>query len=287
MRLILAIAVSVLCCACKINKEEEKMTSLIMNLGKPGSEFLQTNGLEEKSHVTMQPAGLNFYKYEWPRHELGDLTVQNTAQNKEVSFKIPLTLSVMGTEDAEHSELGIFKIVVNACLSEGEAISHDDARLQFYKILDRLSSDGWQVSHAYDDPRLRAENAFKYYLIDDSYGLPLDYTPTLQQWMDMELAFWNLYKDGNFLQLTFRRDRKRLNPNEEGAYLVVFSFRTAEHKLKELFEPKERAAWVDLLPEKIREMRMERERKEQLLTEKGFDIDSSYTDPEVEFVVSP
>ncbi|VUD40396.1 hypothetical protein TDB9533_00183 [Thalassocella blandensis] len=271
------VGVVLLISACDMNKEEEKMTSLTFSLGQPGQEFIRKNSLAEKAHVTQQPAGLNFYKYEWPRNNLGRVTIQN----KKDIYSIPYVLSVLGTEDSDSPASGVFKVVVNACISESETIMHDEARLKIAGLLKDLDSGQWQVAHAYDDPRLSGESAFEYYLQDDSYGLPIDYVPTLEQWMEMDLAYWNLFKDDTFLQLTFRRDRKKLDPSKEGAYLLTFSFRTSNQKLQEMFEPAERDSWEDLLPKKIVSLKKERERKEKLLSQRGISIDTDYLDPEV------
>lgn len=68
---------------------------------------------------------------------------------------------------------------------------------------------------------LTGEEAFNYYLEDKFYNLPIDYVPTLDEWMKIKAGTWRLYAGQNFLDITIRRDNQRVNVSEPGLLTVV------------------------------------------------------------------
>jgi len=62
---------------------------------------------------------------------------------------------------------------------------------------------GWRRIIFYEDPRLSGEDAFKYFEHDNFYGMPMDYLPTLEQWMTISSANGYLYADNIFGILLF------------------------------------------------------------------------------------
>ena len=253
------------------------VNSIKITLGETGQTFLQSNKLPEKGTVDKQPAGLNFYEYSWNVRTPGQVVVNDKAY----SFTIPYVLSITGTEDAAEIDQGIQKFSINAGITADDLIDHDKARVEFSGFLQKLKNSGWKTVIAYEDPRLAGEDAFKYYLEDKFYSLPLDYIPTLDEWMKIKTGSWHLYAGSNFLDVTIRRDSQRVNISEPGAYLISFNLLTSTQKAKNQFDAEEIGHWQELWVDKIKSLKKERYAKETELTQRGFTIYTEYEEPKI------
>lgn len=249
-----------------------------IEIGQSGEQFLRTNNLPAKGSVDRQPAGLNFYRASWSTQSSGTVIVNQGPY----SFEIPFALTVLGTEDAEAISEGLQSFDIGAGITAPDTIPHDEARRRFLDFIQNLAKIGWKPVHFYDDPRLVGEDAFKYYKEDDSYGIPPDYRPTFEQWMQIKSGRWRLFADDAFLTMRFHRDRKRVDPNQPGAYLLAFSITSKEQYAKAHFEgEQDRANWMDLWEDKIKELKKQRYAKEAMLKKRGFTIDTDYEEPKI------
>lgn len=249
-----------------------------IEIGQSGEQFLRTNNLPAKGNVDEQPAGLNFYEVDWSTESRGIVRLDHG----KYSFDITHALGVMGTEDVALLGSGIETYQVTAGISADGPILHESARRRFLDFIQNLAKIGWKPVHFYDDPRLVGEDAFKYYKEDDSYGIPPDYRPTFEQWMQIKSGRWRLFADDVFLTMRFHRDRKRVDPNQPGAYLLAFSITSKEQYAKAHFEgEQDRANWMDLWEDKIKELKKQRYAKEVMLKKRGFTIDTDYEEPKI------
>lgn len=253
-------------------------TTVTVNIGQSGELFLNSNDLPSQGTVDRQPAGLNFYRVRWSTAAPGTVVV-NHGQH---SFEIPFALTLLGTEDTEALHEGVRSFDITAGVTAADTIQHDDARRLFLDFIQTLTERGWKPAISYNYPRLKGEQAYKYFEEDFTYSVPPDYRPTLEQWMAMDFAYWRLHADGVFLNIHINRDRKRMAPHEPGAYLLAFSLVSKEGKARSHFQgEKDRANWKDLWVDKIKELKKERYAKEEALRKRGFDIDTNYEEPKI------
>jgi len=249
-----------------------------IKIGWTGEEFLRRNNLPAKGSVDKQPAGLNFYEVDWSVSARGTVRLEHGGY----SFDIPHALGVVGTENVERLDAGIESYAITAGITADGPIPHDDARRLFLDFIQTLTERGWKPAIYYNYPRLKGEQAYQYFEEDYTYTFPPDYRPSLDQWMNMTFVYWSLFADGVFLDITFRRDRKRMDPEQPGAYLLSFTLNSKEEEARSHFQgEKDRANWKDLWVDKIKELKKERYAKEEALRKRGFDIDTNYEEPKI------
>jgi len=249
-----------------------------IKVGEAGTLFLQRNNLPAKGHINKQPAGLNFYDQDWNTNAPGTVIVEHGAY----SFQIPYALGVMGTEDVEHMSAGLAEFNISAGITAADTIMHDEARQKFMTLLQQLLKLGWKPLISYGNPRLTGEQAYIYSEQENYFlGTPVNYIPTLEQWMRIKSGDWQFYADDIFLKINFQRDRKHMSPNEPGAYLFSFELISKEAKAKNQFEGDDREHWQDLWVDKIKALKKERYAKEKELIQRGFTIYTEYQEPKI------
>lgn len=252
-------------------------TTIKIKIGESGDQFLQRNNLPAKGHIDKQPAGLNFYEHDWSTKALGTVNFEHG----EHSFQILHVLSVMGTEDIDFMEEGLSKFSVNAGITATDTVPHDEARREFSKLLQKLLALGWKPLISYEDPRLTEEQAYIYAEQENYYfGMPANYTPTLEQWMRIDSGRWNLYADDVFLEISFRRGVESKDPSMQ-AYLFSFKFTSKGHEAKAQFEGDDREQWQELWVDTIKSLKKERYAKEKELIQRGFTIYTEYQEPKI------
>src|SRR6187551_94527 len=279
MRLFILILL-LLVAACEKHTEGDTMTptTIKIKVGEAGALFLQRNNLPTNGHITKQPAGLNFYRYDWNPSARGTVTIEHGAY----SFQIPYALGVMGTEDVENLNAGLAEFNINSGMSASSLIMHDEARQKIMALLQQMLTLGWKPVISYEVPRLTGEQAYIYSEQENYFlGTPVNYIPTLEQWMRIDSGDWQFYADDIFLKINFQRDSKRMNPNEPGAYLFSFELISKEAKAKNQFEGDDREHWQDLWIDKIKSMKKERYAKEKGLIQRGFTIYTEYQEPKI------
>lgn len=249
-----------------------------IKIGWTGEEFLRRNNLPAKDSVDKQPAGLSFYEVDWSVSARGTVRLEHGGY----SFDIPHALGVVGTEDIERLDAGIESYAITAGITADGPILHDEARRLFLDFIQTLTERGWKPAISYNYPRLKGEQAYKYFEEDFAYSVPPDYRQTLEQWMAMDFAYWRLHAGDVFLNIRINRDRKRMIPDEPGAYLLALTLISKEEKAKSHFQgEKDRANWKNLWVDKIKELKKERYAKEEALRKRGFDIDTNYEEPKI------
>ena len=247
-----------------------------IKVGEPGTKFLQRNQLDSRGNINRQPAGLNFYKHRWGTTYSGTVYVEHGVH----SFEIPHVVSFTGTENAEKPEKGLYDFSINAGITAADYVLHDEARIAFIDLLQTLIQKGWKQSLTYDSPRLNGEQAFKNYLNDHRYAaLPIDYSPTLEEWMKIDSGSWYLYAGDLFLDIDIQRDRKRMNPQEPGGYLLSFRLYGKEEQGRSYFKPRDRDRWKELWVDVIKKLKKDRYALEERLIRQGYTIDTGYVEP--------
>ncbi|MCF6260966.1 MAG: hypothetical protein L3J98_12550 [Gammaproteobacteria bacterium] len=250
-------------------------STMRIKLGEPGTQFLQRNHLDDRGNVDRQPAGLNFHEYDWSTDYPGTVIVENGIH----SFEIKYALGVVGTEDAEKLEEGISDFSVTALISQNRPTPHDEARLAFITLLQTLAQAGWRPSIPYSLPRLSGEQAFKYYLEDDMYGtLPVNYAPTLEEWMRIKSGSWRFYAGDLFMDIAIRRGGSQI-VDEPGAYLLSFSLYSKEGQGRSYFRGQKRDQWQDYWVETIKDLKRDRYAIEEKLIRQGYTINIDYVEP--------
>ena len=271
---ILMLGFSVLLNACDRQPEESTMNPSIIKIkvGEQGAQFLQRNNLPAKGHIDKQPAGLNFYQYRWPVTNQGAVMIEHGIY----SFQILHALSVMGNEDVDHSDAGLAKFRVGAGITAADTVLRDEARREFIKLLQKLLALGWKPFISYSHPRLLGKEAFSYFEENPyTFSPPVNYSPTLEQWMRIDYDDWSFYADDVFLNIKFRRGVESKDPTM-AAYLFSFELHSKEEEAKSQFEGRDRDRWQDLWVDKIKSMKQERYAKEKVLIKRGYTIYTKY-----------
>ncbi len=256
-----------------------KETMITIEVGQSGERFLEKNNLDDKINVDRQPAGLNFYQYRWPLENRGEVRVENGSH----SFVIDGVLSLQGTEDKENPSRGVFNYSLNFGLGGGGDVPHDTVRLELQNFLKDLQSKGWKRVIPFYEPRLSGESAYEYYLDHPFYSFPIDYQPSLPEWMKLSKStMWVLHADGVFLEVRFKRNSEKMDPNQPGNYLFTASVQGTEEYGRSFFKPKDKEQWRELWAESVKDFKRDRLKEEERLTQKGVEIDTSYEDPTME-----
>ena len=248
-----------------------------IKIGEQGAQFLQRNNLPAKGHINKQPAGLNFYEHDWSSNARGIVNVEHGSY----SFQVPYALGVMGTEDIEHLDDGLTQFNFHAGMSATSPILHDEARREFIKLLQKLLALGWKPFISYSHPRLLGKEAFSYFEENPyTFSPPVNYSPTLEQWMRIDYDDWSFYADDVFLNIKFRRGVESKDPTM-AAYLFSFELHSKEEEAKSQFEGRDRDRWQDLWVDKIKSLKQERYAKEKELIKRGYTIYTEYDEPKI------
>ncbi len=246
-----------------------------IKLGESGTQFLQRNHLDDRGNVDRQPAGLNFYKHHWGTTYPGTVYVENGVH----SFEIQHVVSITATESAKKPEKGLYSFNIRAGITAADYVLHDEARLAFITLLQTLAQTGWRPALPYGAPRLSGEQAFQYYLEGGTYAtLPVDYAPTLEEWMRIKSGSWRFYAGDLFINIAVRRSGSQV-VNEPGAYLLSFSIYGKEERGRKQVRPSERDQWRTLWVDEVKKLKRTRYAIEEKLTRQGYTINTDYVEP--------
>ena len=249
-----------------------------VKLGIQPDEYIKLNGLDPKSNIDQQPAGLNFYEKDWPSDSRGIVFFDHGQH----SFQVVNALSVMGVENLDYPDKGLYEFSINAGGAPKSLDFHDAIRKRFLLFFQELKDKGWQRVISYSDPRLNDEEAIRYlFEEDDFYSIPIDYPLTLEQWMKLKDPYWQFYANDVFLDITFNRDSKAMDPNGYGSYLFSYQLYGSNEKGANQMKSNDRPNWKNLWVDKIKELKKIRYAKEAELIEKGYTIDTDYVDPKI------
>ncbi len=250
-----------------------------IRLGESGASFQLRNKSIKNNRVNKQPAGIDFHVMDWNSNEQAVVQLEHGS----FSFNINFAEILQGSEERDYIDEGLNDIYIGSGLSADEKIAHDEARVKFMAIIQSLVKLGWQHQNPESCPRLKGEQAFLY-VLENTYkycSLPLNYIPTLEQWMKIDRGIWRMHADGVFMEITFARDRKLLDPNELGAYLLSFKLISKNLYGRNLFVGEDRERWQELWVEAVKSEKKERYAVEAELIKRGFTIDTDYQDPRV------
>lgn len=238
-----------------------------------------TRRLHPQVKIKAEPAGLNFYEIRWPATAPGRILV------KFGDHKLPIenVLSVTGTEDLELKGEGVSEININSTITPYEFISHDEARLKFFSILQKIVLAGWQTTIPRDMARLRGKDMTNYLLRSKRYTtLDPSYVPSLTEWMEMpSLTSWEFHANQIYLVVQFTREHTLTDPRKPGAYLLSFELKSEPEYFRGYVAPQSRKRWMELLPAAITELSKSRANLEAELRLKGVSIDDRYIDPPI------
>jgi len=250
-------------------------STVSVSIGMTGTEFVEKNNLGDTVRIDRQPAGINFYRYGWPSDNRGKIHFLHG----DYGFKVNDALGVMCPEYADGRDGGFTNISLSFGFADGGKVSHDQVRKEFLDFIDHLRSMGWTRVISYHGPRLSGLEAYNFYKNNSRYSFPLDYKPNLDEWMTLNDAQWRLRADGVFVDIRFRRDRKKMDPEELGSYLFLMNIQSAEQFAKGQFAPEDRDNWQDLWEDEIRRLKRHRYNQEEKIEKAGGTIDTSYSDP--------
>ncbi len=248
-----------------------------IHLGEKGSSFVQRIG-RDSIRLNKQPAGLNFYDLDWPDSTSGQIHFEHSVH----SFDLSTVLGMMGTEDVDRANTGIYQWDISFGLPPRNAIPHEQARLQVMALLRMLQDKGWKQHYSRDSARIKGRSAL--------FGLFLDtrYVPSFEEWMALgDGSMWRLQADGVYLSLQMWRDDKHLDPQQPGAYFMSMELHGEEDEVRGYFLHAERDKWRELWSERMKEADERRAKKEAEARTKGYQIDTDYQDPPIKALIKP
>ncbi len=256
-----------------------------VKIGETGTQFLQRTGLEDSEENVIRTADRNTYSHDWNPKKPGTVYIEYG----EHSIEIPHVMYMTGVEDVANLQEGIYRYHIAADITATREPFHDEARKNHTLLLQMLLKAGWRQNMFYLSPRLSGEEAYSYFSQEEmGVGLPVDYVPTLEQWMSVE-GFRFLYADDIFMTLGIRRDPRRLDLDKPGSYMLTLDIYSKEMYAQELIFPQQRAQfageqreqWQTLWVEKIKGMKRERYAKEKALAAQGYTINTGYQEPKI------
>ncbi|MCY7287165.1 MAG: hypothetical protein LH624_02675 [Cryobacterium sp.] len=251
---------------------------VVIKIGEQGPEFAKR--YPESVRLVHQPAGLDFYKIDWDQRRPGVAHVENGQH----SLVIHDVLGISTSQDLQQlRHEGLFDFTVFAGITQPDRISHDEARLKTYMLLQRILNAGWTQVIERSEPRLKGKARQDYmFATSNLNGLDATYVPTFEEWMRIESRTpWSFYANGLYMDVNFTRERTLTDPAKPGSYLLTFNIRTETEYFRGFAGPDNRLRWRELLPQELAKVADLRAKKEAELRAKGVIIDESYRDPRV------
>ncbi len=264
------------------NANQSSPTLVEVGIGESGKKFSERySGFVKADH---QPAGLSFYKASWSTKNKGRVRIAHKSHSIELSD----VLNVMGTEDNSARQTGIFNISIYCGISGLTGILHSDALDRFGGLLKTIRAAGWRSTVPYGVPRLYGKDMLRYHFESgDATTLGSDYIPSLREWMALDdQTTWEFYADGIFLNVTFMRDREKMNLKKPGSYVFQISLSSDEAYFADFAGPENRQDWRSKVPNELRKLEERRSQLEAEWSKKGMRINEAYRDPPIPNVTS-
>ena len=251
--------------------------SVVIKINESADE-LNNNNPGQFKH-TPRPPGVNFYSIKWGTTSPGIVKVEQGTH----SFSIGSAISVSGSDDPNFSAENILEWDINAGVSDQDLIAHDEARLKFFSILQKIRKAGWTRYIYRGYPRLTKSDAIQFAIIESPvYSLDPDYLPPLREWMTLpDRAIWQFHTEGAYLTLALSRDPGRVDVQQQGAYFIEYTLVSETEELRQAVGPTKRAIWKESLPAQLAQLKADRQKAEDVLARKGVHIDETYSDPPV------
>ncbi len=220
-----------------------------------------------------------FYRLDWDNHPI-DIKIEHGSNSITLHHVIGVQAGV-GQSDQLIDGYSVY-----AGLTNGDTMSHDQARLEMLSIFKHLKDKGWQRFIRLSGPRLSGKDALAYSK-KEFYELDPDYIYTLDEWMRLkDGSRWMLQANGVYVTIAMRRDQSKMDPQQPGAYFVSYKFESEKKYYAPYFKDEDlkkweinAARWIALYPGIKKEMNQIRAKKEAELKAQGIMIDESYQDP--------
>jgi len=269
-----------------VSKEEknklEKPRNLTINLNESFQSFVERYPSVRKTQPLGEKGGATFYKFYWSEEEPASISINYGSGE----VKIDNVINFSMLESDHKSKEGITHTSFDAGITYDKTISHDDARLQFHDFLQRLLNQDWKRTLYYGYPRLIGSQAM-HYMREKRSAYPLDpsYLPTLKEWNAMKKGGtrWELNIENKaFMSISLQRKDNQTNP-DMGVYLLSIEIKNDQEMGRAHFSPENKTDWND--QEKWNAAKKmflrKREKTEKDLISKGYKIDESYEDYEI------
>lgn len=250
--------------------------TVAIGVGEPGSDFV--NRYPGIVRIQHQPTGIDFYSIDWDRPPRAVVRVEHGAN----TFEISNSFGVQAMQDTEEMKSeGLSQVTVYAGVSDPGLISHDEARLQTFKILRQVLNAGWQQVIEPDGPRLKGKFRLDYMLATtNSNGLDASYVPTFEEWMSIPSRTpWSFYANGVYMDIVFTREPTLTDPTKPGSYLLTFNMKSEVEHLRGYAGPDHRLNWKPFVQPELGKAAEVRAQKEGELRARGIPIDEFYRDP--------
>jgi len=262
------------------NKNMEKPTGIQFSLGEPFDVFAKRYPAIKKQHHAGPEGGANFYQFSWLEDKPAEIKVKFDSNEVTINNAI----SLMVTEFVYKNDEGITSAIIKKGITYDKEISHDEARLKFHEFLQDLLGKGWKRSLMKGYPRLSGSQAM-HYMREKNSVYPLDpaYLPNLKEWMSIkELGtHWALHLDSKvFMSIVLQRKTSKENI-DKGIYLLTIEVYTPKEEIfKNIYHDKKKS-WRDEWDTESKRQEGIRIQKEKDLLTKGYKIDESYEDYEI------
>ncbi|WP_244940088.1 hypothetical protein [Herbaspirillum seropedicae] len=248
-----------------------------LNVKQNGNELLKEH--PELFTVSGGNTSLRFFNANWDNDARGTVIIGQPGHTVVLHY----VSGVMGKENSAFTSERITDWKIATGIAQTRLIDHDEARRRFFGILQSFLDAGWVRAIPLGDPRLRGEAALHYlktqsptYTLDPAYVLPLD------EWMALkDRTTWSLYADRAYLDISITRERSRNDIDKPGAYLIFYSFRSEDDRLRAMIDPMKRLYWRSELANVINAQKKLRNQAEDALKKENVAIDESYRDPPI------
>lgn len=253
----------------------DKKNLITVKINQPGADF--KNHYPGIVRVERQPAGITFYQINWKANAKGIVKLDMN----DSSFAFDRVLGLIGSENNEEENLGIYQIVITSSITDADKISHEDARKEFFSILKQIKNSGWSPIIPFTAPRLRGRDMLNYLLESGNpTTLDADYELNIDEWMKIEnLTSWEFEKGKVFLDVSFVRSAAELEDQKSMTYIVRYSIKSDVAYFKEFIDPGATDPWKLLLPGELKNSAERRRHLENSLEKTGIKIDKTYTNP--------
>jgi len=229
--------------------------------------------------VLKHPSGVNFYTVRWRSAPYGNLEIGQPSH----TVTLPFILSAKGNDDSYFPDENIINWDINAGITAGDLIGHDEARKRFFGILQSLRNAGWVRAIDLSEPRLIGKDALHYRQTRASvYSLDPNYVLSLEEWMGLKSrTTWSLYSDHAYLDVSITRDPSKSDITTPGAYFVEYSLQAQNEYWRSVVGPTRRLNWKSELPAILAKHQRARKSKEDEFRKAHIAIDERYRDPPV------
>ncbi|WP_211441092.1 hypothetical protein [Collimonas humicola] len=254
--------------------------NIVVEVGESGNDFAKK--YQGMIDVNDRNPGSHFYRVNWSVDPLGTATVKNGSS----TFEMGTVLSILGDSDDTYPAEGISDFSINLGLPPRNNILHDDARLKFYALLQRIQQAGWKRWIAPGMPRLNGADALRYQMggvenVASLMSLDPSYIPSLEVWMTMkDMSGWQFYLNNIYMSVQFTRDRKRMDPNLPGAYFLTLKLQSKESFQRSELAYENRQRWKELYPDVRKRQAEKRLHSEEYVRNLGFKVDMEYRNPD-------